>query len=101
MNKNEPRKSTQYDAEIGFRIRQIRQDKEISQEDIADSLGISYQQLQKYEAGKNRLSPERLCKIAILIGADVNYLLGLTMHNPKHTAFLKRMFLTSFRTTKL
>lgn len=67
MSKQKPRKTTDEDKEIGFRIRKIRQDKKISQIKVANSLGISYQQLQKYELGKNKISASRLKQIALIL----------------------------------
>ena len=66
MTKLQPNKRavTNTDEEIGFRIRQIRQNKKLSQEDVGAICGVSYQQIQKYELGKSRLSVGRLTQIA-------------------------------------
>jgi len=45
----------------------------ISQKKLADTLGISYQQLQKYEAGKNRISAAKLWIIAHQLGVPVSW----------------------------
>lgn len=75
MNKQQPRQVTPRDAEIGFRIRKIRQDKRLSQGEVATSLGITYQQLQKYELGKNKISASRLSQIAEILGVPDHKLL--------------------------
>ncbi|MCK1387644.1 helix-turn-helix transcriptional regulator [Bradyrhizobium sp. 21] len=57
-------RSTPFDAEIGERIRAQRLSRGLSQEELAGRLGITFQQLQKYEKGANRLSAGRLRDIA-------------------------------------
>lgn len=42
--------------EFGALVRIKRQEKELNQQDLADKLGVSYQQLQKYELGTNRIT---------------------------------------------
>lgn len=49
---------------IGNNIRAIRKTKNLSQTQVANNLGVSYQQLQKYETGKNSLSSFRIYQIA-------------------------------------
>jgi transcriptional regulator with XRE-family HTH domain len=44
------------DVEIGARLRQVRRSRGYSQVELADHLGVSFQQVQKYERGANRLS---------------------------------------------
>lgn len=51
------------DEHIGCRIRQARFDLEITQEELAKVLGISFQQIQKYENGANGISAVRLFDI--------------------------------------
>lgn len=53
------------DQQIGTLIRQYRRDRDLTQSDIGKGLGITFQQVQKYEAGTNRISLTtflRLCK---------------------------------------
>lgn len=45
---------------IGERFRQIRVDLALTQSDVAEFFGVSYQQVQKYECGANRISAARL-----------------------------------------
>jgi transcriptional regulator with XRE-family HTH domain len=44
------------DVEIGARLRQVRRSRGHSQVELADQLGVSFQQVQKYERGTNRVS---------------------------------------------
>jgi transcriptional regulator with XRE-family HTH domain len=48
------------DIHVGSRIKMQRRMLGLSQTDLADGLGITYQQVQKYENGKNRVSSSRL-----------------------------------------
>ena len=50
----------EYNVRIGHKLRQIRKDRSITQKDMADILGVSYQQIQKYERGIDRLSASSL-----------------------------------------
>ena len=52
------------DIHIGGRIRAMRNLKEMSQGELGERLGISFQQVQKYEKGMNRVSGGRLLQIA-------------------------------------
>jgi transcriptional regulator with XRE-family HTH domain len=58
------RSAGKLDVEIGRRLRERRRELDLSQEHVAEALGVTFQQLQKYESGANRLSASRLCRIA-------------------------------------
>lgn len=60
---------------LGQRIRRIREHAGLSQTDLGNKLGISYQQIQKYERGVNRLSVESLMRMARALGVPVASLL--------------------------
>lgn len=59
------------DARVGERIRERRTELGLTQEDLARKLNISYQQLQKYETGANRVSAGRLFEVAGILKTDV------------------------------
>jgi len=61
------------DDHVGERIRVRRTELGLTQEDLARQLHISYQQVQKYETGANRISAGRLFEIAGELGVDVAY----------------------------
>ena len=61
------------DAHIGARIRQRRQLLDMSQSDVAAKIGITFQQLQKYEVGSNRVSASRLWDVAEVMKVPVSY----------------------------
>jgi transcriptional regulator with XRE-family HTH domain len=60
------------DVEVGQRIRALRQDAGLSQTQLADELGLTFQQVQKYEKGVNRVGAGRITKIAQVLGVPVN-----------------------------
>jgi transcriptional regulator with XRE-family HTH domain len=58
------RNPTPLDFEIGKRIREARRAAGATQEQLAAALGTTFQQVQKYEAGRNRVAASRLVEIA-------------------------------------
>lgn len=75
MSKQKPRRATEHDIEIGFRIRKIRQDQSLTQSEVAAELHVTYQQLQKYEQGINKIPASRLSKIARVLSVTEQELL--------------------------
>ncbi|MET0427602.1 MAG: helix-turn-helix transcriptional regulator [Microvirga sp.] len=59
-----PKRPNLIDQDVGARIRFQRVSLGMSQEKLADILGITFQQVQKYEKGKNRIGAGRLMEIA-------------------------------------
>ena len=57
------------DIELGKRIRLRRVEQKISQAELGDKLGVSFQQVQKYEKGVNRVGAARLQSIATALAA--------------------------------
>jgi len=75
------------DREIGARIRLRRTQSGFSQEKLADALGLTFQQVQKYEKGMNRISASRLLAIANIFGVPVSFFLdGLVDQKPPSSA---------------
>ncbi len=70
------RKDDSIDAAIGARIRSLRLHQGLTQETLAGKLGITFQQIQKYEQGKNQVNPTRLLKFADIFGVSAGFLLG-------------------------
>lgn len=65
--------ATAVDAHVGNRVRAARIQAGISQEQVADHLGLTFQQVQKYEKGINRIAAGRLFQIASLFGVTVEF----------------------------
>lgn len=61
------------DRYIGSRLQLARYGRGMSQEHISKPLGISIQQLQKYESGQNRVSATRLYEIAKLLDVPISF----------------------------
>lgn len=61
------------DAHVGARICARRRLLQLSQKEMADRLGITFQQVQKYEKGVNRIGAGRLYSIATILGVDIDY----------------------------
>jgi len=64
------------DVAIGASIRMRRKQAGISQDRLAETCGVSFQQVQKYENGVNRVSFSRLVQIAHALGLRVSELVG-------------------------
>ncbi|MFT6022828.1 MAG: transcriptional regulator with XRE-family HTH domain [Ascidiaceihabitans sp.] len=61
------------DVHVGKRIRQRRWLIGMTQQALAESVGIKFQQIQKYETGANRVSASRLWDIAEVVGVPVSF----------------------------
>jgi transcriptional regulator with XRE-family HTH domain len=76
---NEPPRATRKrragaeDVEIGRKIRALRLQRGLSQTSLADGIGLTFQQVQKYEKGTNRVSAGRLQKIADLLDIPITF----------------------------
>ncbi|HMO29525.1 helix-turn-helix transcriptional regulator [Enterovirga sp.] len=64
------------DRQVGTRVRMRRTLIGMSQEKLGEALGLTFQQVQKYEKGTNRISASRLHQIATALGVTINYLYG-------------------------
>jgi transcriptional regulator with XRE-family HTH domain len=67
---------TVVDGEIGARIRTRRIYLRLSQTDLAEKIGVSFQQVQKYERGLNRVAGSKLVAIAAALQTTVGALVG-------------------------
>jgi transcriptional regulator with XRE-family HTH domain len=61
------------DAHVGKRIRHRRWMVGMTQQQLADRVGIKFQQIQKYETGMNRVSASRLWDIAEALGVQISF----------------------------
>jgi transcriptional regulator with XRE-family HTH domain len=61
------------DVHVGIRIRMRRAVLGMSQQKLAKALGLSFQQVQKYESGSNRVSASQLYDISRALGVPVGY----------------------------
>lgn len=72
VNPGKARSANKLDRHIGARIRELRLSEDVTQEKLAAALGITFQQVQKYELGKNRVAASRLYEIAQALGVGVS-----------------------------
>ena len=67
-----PKLPTNIDELVGRNIRLLRLSRRMSQTEVADALGLTFQQVQKYETGRNRVGAGRLFAVAGLFGVPVS-----------------------------
>jgi transcriptional regulator with XRE-family HTH domain len=65
------RKANPVDAEVGRRIKLQRLSAGLSQSDLGDKVGVTFQQIQKYEQGHTRVGASRLTEIAAVLKVPV------------------------------
>ena len=61
------------DIHVGQKLKQLRAARGLSQTDLGTQLKLSFQQIQKYEAGSNRISASRLFELAQALNVDLAY----------------------------
>lgn len=66
-------RATDIDRHVGLKIRERRVMLGLSQQQMADMIGVTYQQAHKYERGINRISAGRLFEIAQALNVPVSY----------------------------
>ena len=74
--KFKPRSSGKPEIEMGKKIRLRRMEQHISQSELGEKLGVSFQQVQKYEKGVNRVVASRLQQIATALDVPVTFFYG-------------------------
>lgn len=67
---------TEVDRQVGARIAHLRKAAGLSQNALGTAIGVTFQQVQKYETGRNRIGAGRLTEIAKLLGVPAATLLG-------------------------
>ncbi len=68
-----PRSPNPVDIHVGTRVRLRRQLLKMSQEKLGDQLGVTFQQVQKYERGTNRVGASRLWKMSQVMDVPVSF----------------------------
>ncbi|WP_299688724.1 helix-turn-helix transcriptional regulator [uncultured Tateyamaria sp.] len=61
------------DIHVGKRLKQIRTLRRMSQTDVAKKLNLSFQQIQKYEIGSNRIAASRLFELSRILDVPTSY----------------------------
>ena len=70
------------DKHVGSRVRMRRMMLNMSQEKLGDALGLTFQQVQKYEKGTNRIGASRLQQIAHILQVPVSFFFEGAPHVP-------------------
>ncbi len=78
QNDKKKGRANSIDEHVGQRLRQRRSILGISQEKLAELVGITFQQIQKYENGANRISASRLFQFSNLLDVPVDFFFGDT-----------------------
>lgn len=73
MKKPGPRSASPIDLHVGTRIRIRRQLMNMTQEKLGENLGVTFQQVQKYERGTNRVGASRLWNISRVLDVPVSF----------------------------
>jgi transcriptional regulator with XRE-family HTH domain len=73
MNKGALTMANAIDLHVGKRLRRRRRLLGLTQQQLAESIGIRFQQIQKYECGANRVTASRLYELAVALNVPVNY----------------------------
>ncbi len=73
------------DAMVGARIRVFRTHRGLSQSDLAEKIGVAFQQVQKYESGANRVGASRLSRIAAALGIGIGELFEPSSHKSSNS----------------
>lgn len=60
------------DVYVGVRLRAVRRSASMSQEQLATVLGLTFQQIQKYETGANRISASKLYEAAVALNTSIS-----------------------------
>ncbi|ABC24037.1 transcriptional regulator, XRE family [Rhodospirillum rubrum ATCC 11170] len=89
MPESDTRTIHHVDAHVGQRVRQRRTALILDQETLARRIGVSFQQIQKYERGRNRISASRLYDIAKALAVPIDYFFSdLERGDPRHDGAL-------------
>ncbi len=93
-----PRLPTDVDRLVGENIRRLRIQRNLTLAQTAGELGISHQQLQKYETGANRLSAGALSVVAAVLGVPIESLFRIEGAAPGKAASRKTAAMDELRT---
>jgi len=82
----ETKRPNPIDVHVGSRVRLRRTMLGMSQEKLGENLGITFQQIQKYEKGANRIGASRLYEISTVLGTPVSFFFDDAPDTGKRTA---------------
>jgi transcriptional regulator with XRE-family HTH domain len=96
-SRKHPRSVDDTDREAGRRMKILRLALNLSQEELGAKLGVSFQQIQKYEKGSNRISLGRAKKIANVLKCSIDHLAAVDGRNSTDGATINPEMIKFFR----
>lgn len=93
-----PRAPKDMDRLVGENVRKLRIQRNLTLSQLAAEIGISHQQLQKYETGSNRLSAGTLCSVAGALGVSIELLFQDGSGEQQKPGGLRRSAMEELRT---
>src|SRR5215475_8835422 len=101
MQSRRQQSSILIDQQVGSRVRMRRLMLKLSQTDLADGLGLTFQQVQKYEKGMNRIGAGRLQEIAHILQVPVTFFFDTASpHSPTVAQDQSLAILNDFMATR-
>ena len=94
--KSKTKSTNSHDFEVGQRIRARRMAKGMSQTELGNMLGVTFQQVQKYEKGVNRVGAGRLVRVAEALDVPVSFFFGATDAGSEDTRAILGFLDTSY-----
>jgi transcriptional regulator with XRE-family HTH domain len=88
--KPNPRSVGSLDVHFGEKLRSLRLTTKLTQDDLAKALGLTFQQIQKYEKGVNRMSAATMVRIAAVLEVDVGYFFEELPNGAKNDKEIKK-----------
>lgn len=90
MSRNVAKRANSVDAVVGTRVRVRRMSLGMSQSSLGEKLGVTFQQVQKYEKGANRIGASRLQAIADALQVPIGFFFDRARENvePNHLGVL-------------
>jgi len=79
------RSTTEFDKELGERLRIVRTVRGLTQAELAKAVGLSFQQIQKYEQGSNRVSASMLLELSRAMRTDFSGMVAPNGGTPSDT----------------
>ena len=80
------RRADMRDAEVGRRVRARRLECRLSQTELAERIGVTFQQVQKYEKGVNRIGAGRLQRISEALEVPISFFFGGSATAPREAS---------------
>ena len=74
--RSKPKETSKIDFVVGERMRDLRLSRDLSQRSLGELIGVTFQQVQKYEKGTNRITVARLNDVCGVFNVGFDYFLG-------------------------